>query len=124
MATFKTSKDTLLELTMVEVAGELSAKEITDWIIEYYRRPPTKLILWDYRNADLSAGNLETIEKILMQVLESREIRPGGKTALVFSDDRGFNLGEIFSTRIAESGHEVTFRAFLNTGDAISWLSE
>lgn len=124
MATFKTSKDAILDLTMVEVSGELSAIEITEWVVEYYRRPPTKSILWDYRKADLSTGNLEAIDKIHRQVIESSEARPGGKTALVFGDDHSFKLGEIFSDLVVKSGHEVMFKAFLNTGDAISWLSE
>ena len=124
MATFKTSKDAILGLTMVEVSGELSVEEITDWIIDYYRRPPTKSILWDYRKADLSAGNPEAIEKLVVQVVESSVVRPGGKTALVFADDQGLKLGQIFSDRVVESGLGVSFRAFLDTGDAISWLSE
>ena len=124
MATFKTSKDTILDLTMVEVSGKLSAAEIIDWLVQYYRKPPTTSILWDYRKADLSAGNLEAIEEILTHVLESGKVRPLGKTALVFDDDNSLKLGEIFSDRVVESGHEVVFRAFLDAGDAISWLSE
>lgn len=124
MGTIETSKDSGLGLTMINVKGEITAKDIIDWIIEYYMKPATELILWDCTDADLSKGTLDDIEKIVDQVFESSGIRKGGKTALVFGDDNGYRLGTILADSVESNELGVKFRTFRDIHDAIEWLAD
>jgi hypothetical protein len=122
MATITTTIEPELGLTVQTVVGTATAREITGAIESYYAGPVTKLILWDFTDAQLSlitAGQIKDLVNLTKRYAASRV---GGKTAFVASSDLGFGLGRMFEIQQDVNEAAISHQSFRTRAEALEWL--
>ena len=109
-------------LTENIASGKIKAKDIISWISEYYSGVATKLILWDFSDADLSELNTEDIGRIVEIVRKKSDFRKGGKIAFVFSREHDLRLDDTAGSMLEQELVEFECRNFENIDEAKIWL--
>jgi len=122
MGSIETSKEIPSELTINKAKGKLTAEELLIWLSEYYSGITTKLILWDFNEADLSSITSEEFMEIAKEVKNRSDLRAEGKTAFVVNNDLGFGLGRMFQAFSEIEGTQLEFMSFRDVVEARKWL--
>lgn len=128
MGTFETTYDPSRNLTTVKVSGLVTEDDFWRWVGDFYAGPVTSLVLWDLVQADLSdmvpAITDEDISEHVRQVNEAAaEVRKGGKTAFVVSDNiDAFRLSIRIESLANAFGSPFARKTFTNMDDARKWL--
>lgn len=111
-------------IRMHTVTGQPQRNELFDMLRNLYSRPdfdPNRDVLWDMREADLTAFSTEDIQAI--RDLAGRHWGAGGasRAALVVSTDVDFGLTRMYEMLMsASSTNEV--RVFRDIDEAREWL--
>ena len=113
----ETSIDYKRDLTVHIASGNVNSQDILDILETYYRGKPTTLILWDFTNATGSRISYDELRRTAIKA--NRHSRPGGKSALVFSEGAEIRIDKILE-ELEDNGHE--FVSFRNIEDAERWL--
>ena len=128
MGTFETTYDQSKDLTTVKVIGKVSEDDFWRWVGDFYSGAVTSLVLWDLVQADLSdmvsVTSDDDIKEHVRQVNEvAAEVRKGGKTAIVVSDNiHAFRLS-IRLESLADLGSSPFARkTFTRMDEAKQWL--
>ena len=128
MGTFETTYDESKDLTTVKVTGKVSEDDFWKWVGKFYSGTVTSLVLWDLVQSDMSdmvSGTTNSdIKEHVRQVNEvAAEVRKGGKTAIVVSDNiHAFRLS-IRLESLADLGSSPFERkTFTRMEDALKWL--
>lgn len=122
MGKITTSIDYETGLTIQKVIGQISAAEIKSTIDNYYKGKFTALILWDFSDAIMNLITPGDARGIALLTKKYAEIRPNGKTAMVFSSDLGFGLGRVYDSSQHIENPGVSYMSFRNFDDAQNWL--
>ena len=122
MGTITTERDANDRLTINKVVGTLSYDELLNWVIDYYSGTVTKLILWDFREANISLITPSEYRNIAVEVKNRSSERIGGKTAFVFSTDAGFGLGRMTEIYGEIEGIQFEVNSFRSISEAKEWL--
>lgn len=111
------------QLTIFTVSGVVSAKQVAEAIESYYSGTVTPLVLWDFREADLSAVSSGGVRQLTAIARQQADRRPGGRTALVFSSTAGYGLGRMYEIqRSSDDPQDVTYSVFRDMARAMEWL--
>jgi hypothetical protein len=125
MGTIETFIDKEANLTIQTVNGIISGKEIMNAIDNYYNEISTKLILWDFTNADLKGIDSKDVKEIVYLTKKYAKLRLNGKTAMVFSSDFDFGMGRMYEIKQEVTSPEIVLhRSFKNRNEALTWLKE
>ena len=122
MGKISTTKDSELGLTINTAEGEISYTDLISWVKDYYSGVVTKLMLWDFNEADVSKITNDELKKIVLEIKKTATIRNGGKTALVFSKNIGFGMGRMYGAFSEIEGLPSEYRSFRSIEDAKIWL--
>lgn len=109
-------------LTIYTVNGEVTVQDIVQKVKAFYAGEPTKLVLWDFTEANLSKIPSEDIIQIIYNIKKLVHSRKGQKTALVFSSKFGYGLGRMFTafSEIEKTG--IEYGSFHSVEEAKQWL--
>lgn len=128
MGTFETICDPSKDLTIVKVIGKVSEEDFWRWVGDFYSGPVTSLVLWDLVQADMSdmvSGTTNgDIKEHVRQVNEvAAEVRRGGKTAIVVSDNvHAFRLSIRLESLADLDVSPFDRRTFTRMDEARKWL--
>ena len=110
-------------LTVHTIRKTVGIEDIKQKLREFYSGRITKNIIWDFTNASVdssvSGDNLNFLLRYAKQFS-----RPGGKTALVATKAKDFDLARIVETKIHVVRKDIELMVFKNYADAIKWLAE
>ena len=110
------------DLSIFICAGELVFGEIISHMKRFYQGndfPPTKKILWDIRNASISAL---TVDQVYHIASKFNFVMDGGKTAVVAPQDINYDIVKIFEKEAVNIPRD--FIVFREMGEATSWLEK
>ena len=115
--------ETISDLTIFTVIGQVTHEEIKEAINEFYEGVASKNVLWD-----LSKGNFEMISNVDIQQLASIPksqymARKGGKTAIVADKDLAYGMARIYEARSQADSLPFETKIFRNIEDAYQWLN-
>jgi hypothetical protein len=128
MGTFETTYDLSKDLTTVKVIGNVSEDDFWRWVGEFYSGAVTSLVLWDLVQADLSDMVSGTTDDDMMehvrQVNEvAKEVRRGGKTAIVVEDNvHAFRLSIRLESIANANRSPFERKTFTSMDEARKWL--
>ena len=122
MGKISTTKNSELDLTINTAEGEISHIDLINWVKDYYSGVVSKLMLWDFNEADVSKITNDELKKIILEIKKTATMRNGGKTALVFSKNIGFGMGRMYGAFSEIEGIPFEYRSFRNIEDAKTWL--
>jgi hypothetical protein len=120
--TLQTAVDREAGLTEFTVTGAVAPEVLLQAIRDFYAGEPTHLVLWDLREADLSALRSDDVRLVVEATEPAGETRPGGLTAMVFSQDAGYGLGRMFEILQGLRDPSVRRRSFRDLAEARRWL--
>jgi hypothetical protein len=120
--TLQTAVDREADLTEFTVTGTIPPEVLLQAVRDFYDGEPTHLVLWDLREADLSALESEHVRLVVEATEPAAATRPGGLTALVFSQDAGYGLGRMFEILQGLRDPSVRRRSFRDLAEARRWL--
>lgn len=107
------------------VVGRVTKESLIAYLKELYSSSefdPGMNILWDLREADLSAFSLPEVVSVRDFVAQSFHGPKALKAALVVSTQLGLSLATMYETLL--EGSAVTVRAFFDLDDARGWIME
>lgn len=110
------------DLTILLCNGELEFTEIISHMKRLYQGndpPPTKKILWDIRNASISAL---TVDQVYHIASKFNFVMDGGKTAVVALQDINYDIVKIFEEEAIDIPRD--FIVFREMEEATSWLDK
>lgn len=110
------------DLTVLTVAGKISANEIITVLEEFYRGEFTANLLWDCTEADLSQLTRAQLQEVLTSSKQHSRLRQEGKTALVMPDDLGYGIGRMYETLSEVTEHPISLAVFRSMEEAWEWL--
>ncbi len=122
MATIDTSIDLDRDLTIHTVSGEVSADEIRGRIRSYYEGEVTRLLLWDFTNAEIGDISASDVRYLVELTNSYAARRRGGKTALVFSSASAFGMGRMYDLSKEADDRLVSHASFHDLKAALEWL--
>ena len=128
MGTFETTYDQSKDLTTVKVIGKVSEDDFWIWVGDFYSGAVTSLVLWDLVQADLSDMVSGTTDDDVMehvrQVNEvAKEVRKGGKTAIVVDDNvHAFRLSIRLESIANANRSPFERKTFTTMDEAKKWL--
>ncbi len=109
-------------LTIYTVTGEVTVQDIIQKVKAFYAGEPTKLVLWDLKEADLSKIPSEDIIQIIYVIKKLSTSRKGEKTAMVFSSKFGYGLGRMFTAFSEMEATGIEYGSFHSVEEAKQWL--
>lgn len=119
MVNIQTIIDRELDITTQKCIGIVKAEDVSEKIEEYYRDLPTKNILWDLREADLSEISANDVRKIAAQI---GKLKPEGKSAILAGAGVSLCLLNMFNAYSKIERLEFPIPVFSDRGEALSNL--
>jgi hypothetical protein len=109
------------DLTTHTVTGNITTDEIISILEEFYRHP-TKFLLWNLSQADLSNITGDDLRHILEVSNTLCKHRKHGKTAILAPSDLPFGLGRQYAILGELYDNPVHIESFRSYDMAIAWL--
>jgi hypothetical protein len=112
-----------LGLTVFRGSGDVSFKDITDSLYEFYESvdaDPTPKALWDFKKANLDQVSEENLALLPRLVSRKVEKRRGGKTAIVTSRETDHALVQLLV--IYCKYLPIAILGFKSRARALAWL--
>jgi len=116
--------DTSRDLSIYTCTGELSADEIMKTVKSIYEGTPSRNIIWDLAESDVSSIKADEVRELARGVKRLAHSREGGKTAIVSPKDISYGIGrmyQIFAEIYVQSSQIEVFRSKL---EAERWISD
>jgi hypothetical protein len=124
-AIITTTVDRAADLTVQVTRGPVTADEIEATIVAFYAGEVTRKILWDFREASFEQMTGEHVRGLVLLTQRFSHLRPGGRTAMLFSSTLGFGLGRMFEgIRKATDGADLEHASFTSLDEAMAWLDQ
>ncbi len=122
VGTIATTLQEDLDLTFCRATGRITAADLLAWVVRYYAGKPTRLILWDFNDAELADLSSDALKSLANEVKKRSVARVGGKTAFVSDADLAFGLGRMFQVFSELEGIRVEYMIFRSMAEAREWL--
>jgi hypothetical protein len=123
MATIQTSVFGGSDLTVITVSGPITSREIIAQLERFYAGQPTANVLWDFRQAEIPQVAREDLAPILTVAKRLARAREGGKTALVFSRDSAYGVGQMYEEMSRLHDYPISQAVFRSDSEAMEWLT-
>jgi hypothetical protein len=116
--------DTSIDLSIFSCTGQLSADEIMKTVKSIYEGMPSRNIIWDLAESDVSSITADEVRELARGVKKLAHSREGGKTAIVSPKDISYGIGrmyQIFAEIYSQSAQIEVFRSKL---EAERWVND
>jgi len=110
------------ELTTLVATGPVLSGELGEALRQFYAGNPTRLLMWDMSNAQLSDVNADRLRTFIRQAAQMGARRSGGRTAVVAPQDLVFGYGRMSEAFMNAEDAPFDFRVFRTEADARAWL--
>ena len=112
-----------LELSVYTAVGVVTSEEVQSAIRDFYEKGPiTKNVLWDISEADLTGISSEEVLKITRVPRRSLELREGGKTAIVATDDLAYGMSRMYQAVPQSEPVPFVVKVFRDPEEAYDWI--
>jgi hypothetical protein len=109
-------------LTVHTVTGQPTYESIIQALSLAYAQSPTKSILWDASQAELSHLDGESWRRIMKKAKTFAPLRQEGKTAVVVGRNVDFGMGRMLEAFADIEETEFEFKVFRSIETATQWL--
>lgn len=118
-----TIRDEARDLTAHLCEGRVAIEEIAETIRKFYSGVPTRHVLWDLTEADVSDIHSSQIESLADLVKSIAHSRSGGKTALVAASDLSFGLSRVYQALAEITDQASELQVFRSVEEARAWIA-
>ncbi len=110
------------DLTTLIVEGVVTADQLIGIIQDYYKKPATRYVLWNFKGADLSAMSRDDLNRVFLVANVNVQKRSGGRTALIYPEHLGESLGRFYEIYVESQNYPVPHKTFMDRDEAFVWL--
>ena len=114
--------DAQQQLTTFKCTGEITAQEILNVLVPFYKESPTLYALWDLTNARLINYSTEQSKQISVTAHALGSSRVGGKTAVVVASDHDYGMGRAAQIMYEIKNIPIEVNVFRSIEEAKHWL--
>ncbi len=117
--------DPITGLRMHKVTGRLQLEELRTALTDVYEAEdfdPDKDVVWDLRDADLTAFSTDDIKSVSGLVKQNWGTSSSSRAALVVSRDVDFGLARMYE-QLLDNGSTGEVTVFRDYDEAIAWLT-
>lgn len=112
------------DLTEFQCSGAVSEGEIIDVISDFYSNDPTRKVIFDLSDANVSSVSAQDIRRIAIFAKDKAHSRPEGMTALVGPGEINFGISRMYQTFAELADQDVEVRIFRDRETALAWMDE
>ena len=109
-------------VTVFRTSGVISSHELAVTIGDFYGNAPTRLVLWDNREADFSTISSTELQNLAQIPAEAARLRPNARTATVVSDDFHHGLARMSDAYLETAQAPTGLAIFRSYEEAMAWL--
>lgn len=111
------------DLVIFRVTGLPKAPQIMQAITDHFSRTPTRLALWDLRDANLADIDAAEFESLMERADQFAGVRgPGTRAAIVARDGADAMLARAYEAHALGRGAAIDTRFFADLASARTWL--
>lgn len=118
----KITRDEDQGLTIHDVTGTVSEEEMYDAQENYYIKEPTKRLLWDMSQADVSHITSDILQKFIRRSVSFGSQHKGGRVAVFASKDLQYGLARMSKAFTEMESAPYSFNVFRSRKEALDWL--
>lgn len=118
----ESKRDESQDLTTLTVSGRVGADEMMAAMKEMYAEGPTTRVLWDCTGADITGVDYEGVQRISQLAVELGSSRPGGRTAIVSSQQIVFGITRVYESLLQGSVVPLEIRVYQTLEEAREFL--
>ena len=122
MVSAETFIDREKDLTVISFAGEITGHEIIAEMEEYYSGRTTTMVIWEFSRVKGPGLSTEELQAVAAAGRKYSEVRRGGKSAIVASEDLMYGLSRMYEAFTEMDGHPVKNKVFRSMEEARQWL--
>ncbi|MEJ2543866.1 MAG: hypothetical protein P8Y99_07340 [Calditrichaceae bacterium] len=117
-------KNEELDLTINSCYKKVLISDIYEVINKFYNGVPTKNVIWDFSNANVSEIKPSEIQILAEQVKGMAHSRQGGKTSIIAPLDITFGLSRMYQI-FSDISHPIdNISVFKTLPEAMEWIKE
>lgn len=110
------------DLMVIQATGPLTEERARAAIEEFYAGDPTRGLIWDLRQADLTAFSTDQILATIKLAMGFSHHREGGRSALVVGEDLAFGLSRMYQNWAEAQNHPIPHGVFRDLDQARAWV--
>ena len=118
------TEDMKRNLTIYTCRGQISVDEIKKKVKSFYEGTPSRNVIWDFTEADLSSITADEIRALANGVKKLAHSREGGKTAIVAPEDISYGFGRMYQIFAEIYAQIADIQVFRSRSEAERWLSD
>lgn len=119
----KITRDEDQDLTIHDVIGTASEEEMYDAQENYYIKEPTKRLLWDMSQADVSYVTPDILQNFIKRSVDYGSQFKGRRVAVFASEDLQFGLARMSKAFTEIESAPYSFNVFRSRKEALDWLN-
>jgi hypothetical protein len=120
----RSTVDIQKNLTVFTCKGKISADEIMKTIKSFYGSTPSRNIIWDSTEADLSSLKGDEIRSLANYVKWIAHSREGGKSAIVSPKNASYGVVRMYQSYAEIYAQISNVEVFRSRLEADRWVSE
>jgi plasmid stabilization system protein ParE len=109
--------------TIYTCKGQISVDEIGKKVKSFYEGTPSRNVIWDFTEADLSSITADEIRALASGVERLAHSREGGKTAIVVPEDISYGFGRMYQIFAEIYAQIADIQVFRSRSEAEHWFS-
>jgi len=117
-----TRREPSLNLTILTGSGSIEADEIIEAMNAMYADDPTKLVLWDLSEADISSISYEGVQRIAELAVEVGGMRTGAKTAIITAQQIAFGISRVYESLVDATVAPINILVCWTQKEALDFL--
>ena len=117
------TEDMKRNLTIYTCRGQISVDEIKKKVKSFYEGTPSRNVIWDFTEADLSSITADEIRALANGVKKLAHSREGGKTAIVAPEDISYGFGRMYQIFAEIYAQIADIQVFRSRSEAEHWFS-
>jgi hypothetical protein len=118
----KITRDEDQNLTIHDVTGIVSEEEMYDALENFYIKEPTKRLLWDMSQTDVSHVTPDILEEFIRGSVNFGSLHNGGRVAVFASQDLQYGLARMSKAFAEMESALYSFNVFRSRKEALDWL--
>lgn len=111
------------DLTILVVHGRVTADQIIEALVDFYKGAFTPKLIWDYTDADLTGVKNDELRQISSVALGYAHLRKDGQTAIVMPATLGFGLGRMYEIICENDENPINYNIFKDIKKAREWMN-
>ena len=112
------------DLTILKLTGKILVQEVKEAILSFYHKNPTRFVLWDTRDGDISHLSEHNIRHLVQTATRLLPTKENGRTAIIATEELSINISSMAEVFSGVFRQDNPIKVFFGQEEAYQWLFE